>query len=269
MSKEVHYDLSNEESLIAQASYLGQRIQPLATGTKYPWQPPMTVNPEGGLVVLYRFGVAVAFHTSPPRFEGLVEQLGDRLEPSEENQLHEETLVLQRTTTAEQAGLLSHGKMLLSSFDTDRLKLIADVLAKSVLLAVYEEQVSQTLEKMEPLGLAMRKGHTFPRREHGLVQHIGEALHVQNRMVGLAQIGEKPEMLWDRPDMEALFNRMEREYEIHERQAILERKLGLIQNTAQTLLELHQTRHALFLEWAIVVLIVIEVVFTVQEHFFK
>jgi uncharacterized Rmd1/YagE family protein len=66
--------------------------------------------------------------------------------------------------------------------------------------------------------------------------------------------------------LERLHARLSDEYELHERGAALERKLGWIGNTIQTLLSLIQARRALGLEAAVVVLVGIEVVFTLYEH---
>jgi uncharacterized Rmd1/YagE family protein len=88
-------------------------------------------------------------------------------------------------------------------------------------------------------------------------------------MVGRVAVGEKPELLWDQPALEGLYLRLEDEFELRERQEALERKLGVISRTAETLLELIQSRHALRVEWYIVALIVAEVLLTLYEMFFR
>lgn len=82
-------------------------------------------------------------------------------------------------------------------------------------------------------------------------------------------MGEKPDVLWDHPELERLWHRLENEYEIAERQLALERKLDLIGGTAETLLGLIQDRRTLRVEWYIVILIVVEIVLTLYELFFR
>jgi uncharacterized Rmd1/YagE family protein len=55
------------------------------------------------------------------------------------------------------------------------------------------------------------------------------------------------------------------EFEIRERFAALHGKLALISRTAETALELMQNRRALRVEWAIVGLIVFEIVLTLVQ----
>ena len=53
--------------------------------------------------------------------------------------------------------------------------------------------------------------------------------------------------------------KLQDEYEIRERRAALERKLGLLAGTMATLLDVVHTRRSLRVEWYIVTLILIEI----------
>ena len=68
-------------------------------------------------------------------------------------------------------------------------------------------------------------------------------------------------------DLTPVLERLAQEYEIHDRQLALERKLRLISDTAQTLLDMLQTQRTLRVEWYIVILIVVEIVLTLYELF--
>jgi uncharacterized Rmd1/YagE family protein len=80
--------------------------------------------------------------------------------------------------------------------------------------------------------------------------------------VGRVEVREKPEMLWENAELERFYPRLEREYELRERAAGLERKLDLISRTARTALDLLQQQRNLRVEWYIVVLIVVEIMLT-------
>jgi uncharacterized Rmd1/YagE family protein len=79
-------------------------------------------------------------------------------------------------------------------------------------------------------------------------------LLVEQRMVGRAEIADKPEVLWEHPQLEGLFARLQDEFEIDERHTVLERKLNLVSRTAHTVLELLSSKHSLRVEWYIVML---------------
>ena len=71
--------------------------------------------------------------------------------------------------------------------------------------------------------------------------------------------------MWDRPDLERLYARLENEYELGERAEVLNRKLGLIGQTARLMTDLIDTERSLRLEAAIVILIVAEIALTLFQ----
>ena len=88
-------------------------------------------------------------------------------------------------------------------------------------------------------------------------------------MAGLVEIGDKPEMLWERADLDRWYARLEDEYELRERSVALERKLDVLSRTAETVLNLLQHRGSLRVEWYIVALIVFEIALSLYEMFGK
>ena len=83
------------------------------------------------------------------------------------------------------------------------------------------------------------------------------------------EVVDKPELLWDHPELELLHARLESEYELGERAAMLDRKLELTARTVRTILELLQNRRTLRVEWYIVMLIVVEIGLSLYEMFVR
>ena len=78
-------------------------------------------------------------------------------------------------------------------------------------------------------------------------------------------VEEKPDVLWDRPDLERLYARLEDEYELKERGEALKRKLSVIVETAHALTDIIDADRATRLEATIVVLIVMELIVTLYQ----
>ena len=97
----------------------------------------------------------------------------------------------------------------------------------------------------------------------------GETLSamVQHRVSGRVAIGEKPDALWDRHDLERLYARLEDEYELKERVEALNRKLAVVAETADTLADIIDTRRSLRLELIVVLLIAFEIVIAFYQIF--
>jgi uncharacterized Rmd1/YagE family protein len=214
----------------------------------------------GGLAVLFRYGVAVLFDASPEAARALRERLAL---PAEPRGAELEELDI-RVDASRPEGLLE-GALVLQSASLERLQLVAEALSKSVVLAHYETRLAADFDRIEPLALALeREGRIGGRtREH--LKRIGALLLIESRMVGRAEIGDKPELLWEHPRLEGLNALLEDEFEIRERLAALDRKLELVARTERTLVDLMGARHALRVEWYIVALIAFEIGLTLYE----
>jgi uncharacterized Rmd1/YagE family protein len=92
-------------------------------------------------------------------------------------------------------------------------------------------------------------------------------LLIEHRMVGRAEIGDKPETLWNFPHLGGLYASMEDEFELLERQSALDRKLQLIVGTAQTLADVWDNRQLHKLEWYVIGLILFEIVLSLHDRF--
>ncbi len=221
---------------------------------------------EDGYAVLFRFGVVVLFNVSALAEASFLKLLREFLiEPFDTPTVE----FLDIEVIPDAAERLEEGRLILPVAELPLLQVVADILAKSLVLENYEQRTAGAFDRIEPLAARMQSGGRLPRQVNALLGYIGEILQIQHRMVGRAQVGEKPDILWDHPELERIWKRLENEYEIGERQIALERKLDLISGTAETLLGLLQDRRTLRVEWYIVILIVIEIVLTLYELFFR
>lgn len=255
--------------LTARALLLGTRIETrglareeaLATS-------PLTVRVgERGTALVFRYGVVVLFDADPEQERQFVAGLDGRIV---------EPLAVPETEQAEvlvkpegEEPLDSSGAIVLRDAAAERLQVVASVLSKSVVLAHYEARIATVFDRVEPLADRLRRDGRTGARAKELVQQIGEVLLTQQRMVGRVEVGEKPEVLWDHPELERLYARLEDEYELVERGRAIERKLALVGDTVETLVDLVQNKRATRLEWYIIGLIAIEILLSLYELFWR
>ena len=245
---------------------LGERLElkQLDAGPKLGLAPLVVAEPSGGCVVLFRYGVAVLFQV-PDEQAALARLRPVVVEPYPEKDHEDEDVALD----PDGAERVEDGVVWLRDFSIERLQLVASVLARSIVLAHYEARIAHEFDRIEPLARDLVRAGTAGWRARALVSHIGGALLIQHRMVGRAQVGEKPDLLWEHPELERVYLRLADEYEIDEREQGLERQLELISRTATTLLELLQSRRALRVEWYIVGLILFEIALTPYDMFLR
>jgi uncharacterized Rmd1/YagE family protein len=149
------------------------------------------------------------------------------------------------------------------------LQIVAGVLAKSVVLAHYEIGTARIFDQIEPLAEGLQRTTRDERWGKELLRQLGRTLSIQHKIIGRVEITDKPDLLWDAPDLERIYLRLEDEYEIRERHLALERKLNLISQTAETVLDLLRHNTGLRLEWYVVILIVVEVLLSVYDVFIQ
>ncbi len=249
--------------LKCRAMYFGQRIElKQFRYTQYIANNPLAINyGHEGIVVLFRYGVAVMYGLSALEENRLQEELAPYIRDAM-TEIEEESLDIR--IEADKEGFVE-GNLCLSELSVPRLQLVAGILAKSVVLAYYEKTVGSTFDQVEPLADQLKRKGRGGTNNKILLQRIGEILSIQSKMVGRVEVSDKPELLWENPALERLYQRMEDEYEIKERHIALERKLQLISRATETILDLLQNNRSLRVEWYIVILIVIEILITLFD----
>lgn len=256
--------LKNRQDLKARALLLGDRLDLklfkiadcLATT-------PLTleVDAEGGIAVLFRYGVVVLFGVHSIDEVRFVETLKPLLTNAYQTpEIEELEIHCGRSSIGVQSGAVS-----LDEVSLEKLQVIADALSKNLVLTLYEKKVAGEFDKIEPLAQELATHGKVSADSRKLLSKIGSMLLIEHRMVGRAEIGDKPETLWNFPQLEGLYASLEDEFELKERQSALDRKLGLISDTAQTLADVWDNKQLHKLEWYVIGLILFEIVISLFE----
>jgi uncharacterized Rmd1/YagE family protein len=248
------------------ALLLGERIdlKGLESTQRLATNPLVISAGEGQYAALFRYGAVVLFGVSPLQEVTFVDQLARLVgQPYPKRETEETRLRVDPSGEDRVEG----GEIALHEVTVESLQVIADVLAKSVVLGYYEASLASVFDAVEPFALGLKGGGRTAPRDRDLLRYIGDTLLTQHKMVGRVEVGEKPDVLWDLPGLNRLFSRLEDEYELAERRLALERKLDLISRTVGTLVDLLQNKRALRVEWYIVILIVIEIFLTLYQLF--
>ncbi|HQU16968.1 MAG: hypothetical protein B7Z66_12395 [Chromatiales bacterium 21-64-14] len=255
--------------LRARALFVGGRIdvRALENAERLANSPLVVRAGAQGAAVLFRYGVLVLFGILPLEEVSFLSALAPLINDRSERPESEEVELVVDPNQDERID--GSGAIVLNAPGIDRLQIVADILAKSVVLAHYEARVAKVFDRIEPLAADLQRSGRTGHQGKELLHQIGDVLLTQQHMVGRVEVVEKPEMLWDHPELERLYNRLRDEYELRERHRALDRKLELISRTAETVLELVQTRRSLRVEWYIVVLILVEIVLTLYQMFFR
>jgi required for meiotic nuclear division protein 1 len=252
---------TDKPAVTAHAILLGDRLAVDRTGySGVISTTPFCFRKGDGYVALFRYGAAVFIGLSHSEEAEALAQLMTDTAPGVAREEESVTIELR---PSEDEGFSAAGQLQLRDLTGAHVLVLADVLAKSVALAHYERDIAAVLDTIEPAATRLAASGRVPKTRKALLKLIGEALLAQHRVSGRISFAEKPEILWDRPELERFYARLEDEYEIIERGTLLNGKVGVISTAAETFTDIIDTQRSARLELLIVILILAELVLAI------
>ncbi|MGD9637565.1 MAG: RMD1 family protein [Alphaproteobacteria bacterium] len=253
---------SNEEEQInVRACLVGERIN---TKLLEKTPPPVALAPLviragiEGYAVLFRFGAVVMFNLSEKEEDAFLESLVPLVSQQLPTVFEEFNNIIVDSATDDH--ITNTGIINIKEMTVERMQVIAEVLSDALILDYYEGYISSLFDKLEPLAEHLKNEGKCGAHEKTLTKLIGEILLTLVKTGGRIEVDEKPDVLWDMPDLERLYSRLSEEYEIKNRNNVLNHKLDLASKTIETLLNLDQHNHSAKLEWYVIILIILEIV---------
>ena len=250
-------------SIRARAVLLGDRLNPdRAAQTRVVSTAPFAFRRNDGFVVAFRYGAAVLIGLTPEEEEESLSRLSGPATAARE----EERIGLE-FSPAQEEGLSAAGTLQLKELTSAHALVLADILGKSVALAHYEKEIASVLDAIEPAANTLATTGRIPSARQDLLKLVGSALLTQHRVSGRIAFAEKPDILWEHPELERFYARLEDEYEIVERGTLLNGKMTVIASAAETFTDMMDTARSARLELLIVILILAELVIAAATLF--
>jgi len=155
-----------------------------------------------GIAFLFRYGVMVFARLSAIEEDEILRAMRPRISGLLARPETDQTQV--RIGAGGDDQIEPSGTIVLADASPERLQIIADVLSKSVVLAHYEARIAEVFDRIEPLAAGLQRHGRTGWQAKDLLRQVGDVLLTQHRMVGRAQVEEKPDVLWDYPRLERL-----------------------------------------------------------------
>lgn len=251
--------VASTDRVLVRARYLGRRLDTRGSArARRAVSHPAVRRLGQGIAVLFPYGVVVTAGLSDEDEHALLDSLRSSLDEPFATPVADDVCACTGQSGAE--GLGENGDVRLEDLGEERLAIVADVLAKSVVLDHYEQSIGRVFDRIHPLAVVMERSGRTGQRARELVQLIGHAMLTRQEMAWRVEVEDKPDAVWDRPDLDRLWVRLSESYELRERHKALKRKVDLLSQSASTLHEVLQSNRSLRVEWYIVLLIVFEIV---------
>ncbi|UJF35492.1 RMD1 family protein [Paenibacillus hexagrammi] len=143
-------------------------------------------------------------------------------------------------------------------------ELISTVLAKSVALERIEEQLGKIQDNLE---------HMIDRLERGklrignkeLAQTTARVIRHEYNTLAYIMILDKPELTWTHSSANEFYDAMMNFFELNDRYKIIKSKTDTLYHILEGFSNISHSIRGLFVEWIVVILIVIEVLITILQ----
>lgn len=226
---------------------------------------PLVIEPEqGSFVYLAKFGAVVFWNCSESVIASIHGELGGMATPGARVEGVRDQLTVHVGAHEEHVGF---SEVWLRDFTLDRLKLVSLALAQSVALDHVEGSVREALAKFEPVmaGLA-RHGRLFLTHLQAM-KIIGFTMETRAAVLEDLTLFDDPPETWESESLAHLDSDLFDQFDLDERLGAIQQKLAYLSDAAARMTELLATRKSHRLEWIVIILIAVEIVFFLLEQF--
>lgn len=234
---------------------------------RYPYGIAMTA-PEGTLVYVFKFGAVVMLGR-----EGLDASLQSTIEAVSGRRTLDDTVDVWMVDVdpdiPKARARVGWDRIILPGLTPQLAASTALLLGQSAALERYEHAANLLVEDARELSKDLVKRGMPPRRVRDLVRQVGRVNRDRLAMVSDMYVLDRPEETWEDPQLSALYDALRDGLELPQRHESVQLKLEAVESTMRMVVDLWNGRLAHLLEWAIVWLIVFEVIMGLLEHAFS
>lgn len=257
------------QTLSVHAVQLGERLdlKGLEIGDCFSKIPLAFRTSRDATVVVFKTGAVVFFAADGAQKDAILQQLQERI-ISRLPEADAETLLIAVDPAGDDT-VGPSGNVSLKSADPHRLLVVAEVLAGAVALSHEERRIARSFDRVAEIAEDLKAGRLTGRSQREILSDIGDSLAVQSRLASRTSFDDKPDVLWDHPELERLWMKLSDEYDTRARASAMTQKLAVIRDSADTLSNLLSTRTSHRLEWYIIALIAFEIALGLYDRLWK
>ncbi|XP_069454834.1 required for meiotic nuclear division protein 1 homolog isoform X4 [Ovis canadensis] len=228
---------------------------------------------DPGTIFFFREGAAVFWNVKDQTMKQVMQVLEKHeIQPYEIALVHWENEELNYTKTEGQSKLHRGEIRLNSELDLDDAILekfaFSNALCLSVKLAIWEASLDKFVESIQSIPEALKAGKKVKLSHEEVMQKMGELFALRHRINLSSDFLIAPDFYWDRENLEELYDKTCRFLSIARRVKVMNEKLQHCMELTDLMRNHLMEKRTLRLEWMIVVLITIEVLFELGRVFF-
>ena len=222
------------------------------------------VEIDDGVIIVFPFGAYVAWNIS---YEN-IKFFEDFIEPFQVDSTTQ-YFIDEFEYTIEDRFDIHFDSIVLPNNDVETKIALSSAIAQNIKLMQYEEQISSSIEKSSSIPKTLASTGKIQLSRKQISKKIGELFMVKSRINLHYDLLDTPEFFWDYPEYEIYYEKLSKYLDIKQRIDVLNKKVEVVQELLDMLSHEQNHRYSSFLEWIIIILIGVEIVMSVWEHFIK
>lgn len=224
---------------------------------------PLVIEPEKGCFACFeKFGVVVFWNCSESVMASVHEELGSLPTLGTRVERVRDKLTVHVGSSEERVGF---SEVWLRDFTLDRLKIVSLTLAQSVALDHFEGSVRGAMAKFEPVMAGLARQGRLLLTQFEAMKLIGFTMEIRAAVLENLTLFDDPPETWESESLAHLDSDLFDQFDLDERLNAIQQKLAYLSDAAAKVIDLLTTRKSHHLEWVVIILIALEIVFFLAE----
>ncbi len=177
----------------------------------------------------------------------------------------EEDFLVEIKDTAPTHGEVRFDRVAVPALEPATVDVIALLLAQSVAIDYYEEDLQEILGGLGRRTDYMARTGRLQGSTREITRFVGSSISTKNQILAALALLDKPSSTWESEALDRLFRDLRTMLEIEERYKAVADKLRAIQETFELFLDLIATRRSHLMEMTIILLITFEIVMALVQ----
>ncbi len=223
-------------------------------------------DPQGKRINLFPYGSVVFMNMEKQEIADVIAYLL-KIDPSlsAPDYTYHDDYSLQLTTEEES---VTNDAMCVHEITLYHLEILSTVLAKSVALENVESDIEVLLDDIETLIDRLQTGN-LSYRDDTLAGTSARIMRFKYKTLSTIMLLDKPDITWNNEGAEALHHEMSHLFELGDRYDSLQAKARTLMDIVEVFSTLTQQRKVNNLDWLIIILLVISIVISLIDFYYK
>lgn len=215
-------------------------------------------------IYVFKYGVVCFLNFDEIKITEFIKFAENYCKDPFETSLSDEFMINDKAT----ANKFGHNIIAVKKPDMECLRLIMLNVSQSVALDYYSEQSTSILEETKSHSSLLEQKGSMDISGKKLKKFIGRSMNLKNKIAENLYIFDSPPEAWENENLSKIDQGLKKTFDLQMRYRDIKEDLEIIKENLDLFRDLMQHKDSTVLEWIVIALIVVEVIYPLIEHFF-